>query len=99
MAGSTSPTHRGWASRSIPGSSASSWSTSGPSRCEFHALFSLTTTNEETDTMTSRRLIALAAASLAALLALPASAQEQVSLRVAYVQAPDHPHGLGIQKF
>lgn len=49
--------------------------------------------------MTSRRSIALAAAALAGLLSLPAVAQEQVSLRVAYVQAPDHPHGLGIQKF
>jgi len=49
--------------------------------------------------MTSRRSIALAAAALAGLLSLPAVAQEQVSLRVAYVQAPDHPHGLGIQRF
>jgi tripartite ATP-independent transporter DctP family solute receptor len=49
--------------------------------------------------MTSRRSIALAAAALAGLLAMPTLAQEQVSLRVAYVQAPDHPHGLGIQKF
>ncbi len=29
----------------------------------------------------------------------PALAQEPVSLRVAYVQAADHPHGLGIRKF
>jgi len=49
--------------------------------------------------MTSRRTIALAAAALAGWLAMPTLAQEQVSLRVAYVQAPDHPHGLGIQKF
>jgi len=49
--------------------------------------------------MTSRRSIALAAAALAGWLAMPTLAQEQVSLRVAYVQAPDHPHGLGIQKF
>mgnify|MGYP003529207645 CR=1 FL=1 len=34
-----------------------------------------------------------------ALVATLAPAQEPTSLRVAYVQAPDHPHGLGIQRF
>ena len=34
-----------------------------------------------------------------ALAASASPAQEQTSLRVAYVQAPDHPHGLGIQRF
>jgi tripartite ATP-independent transporter DctP family solute receptor len=45
-----------------------------------------------------RTLLSLAAAGLA-LAAVPAPAQEAVSLRVAYVQAPDHPHGLGIRRF
>ncbi len=49
--------------------------------------------------MPSRRILSLAAVAAAALLSLPALAQEQVSLRVAYVQAPDHPHGLGLNKF
>lgn len=53
--------------------------------------------------MASRRKLfsfTLAATALAAMAtAMPAAAQEPVSLRVAYVQAPDHPHGLGIQKF
>ena len=35
----------------------------------------------------------------AAMLALPAIAQDKTALRVSYVQAADHPHGLGIQKF
>lgn len=45
-----------------------------------------------------RTLLSLAAACLA-LAAGPAPAQEAVALRVAYVQAPDHPHGLGIRRF
>jgi len=49
--------------------------------------------------MRSRSLVSLAAAAWLAWGAAPALAQEPVSLRVAYVQAADHPHGLGIQKF
>lgn len=49
--------------------------------------------------MRSRSLVSLAAATWLAWGAAPALAQEPVSLRVAYVQAADHPHGLGIQKF
>ena len=49
--------------------------------------------------MRSRSLVPLAAAAWLAWGAAPALAQEPVSLRVAYVQAADHPHGLGIQKF
>lgn len=49
--------------------------------------------------MKSRTLLSLAAAALFGWGAAPALAQEPVSLRVAYVQAADHPHGLGIQKF
>ncbi|MDB5779302.1 MAG: transporter substrate-binding protein [Polaromonas sp.] len=51
--------------------------------------------------MKSRLLYTFTAAFLtaAAMVALPASAQEKTSLRVAYVQASDHPHGLGITKF
>ncbi len=50
--------------------------------------------------MKTRRLFTFAAATLAAaMMALPAAAQEKTSLRVAYVQAPDHPHGLGIARF
>ena len=49
--------------------------------------------------MRSRSLVSLAAATWLAWGAAPAVAQEPVSLRVAYVQAADHPHGLGIQKF
>jgi TRAP-type transport system periplasmic protein len=43
-------------------------------------------------------LSALAALGLA-LASATAPAQEPTALRVAYVQAPDHPHGLGIQRF
>lgn len=47
--------------------------------------------------MKSRHILAaLAAAALVA--AGPAVAQEK-TLRVAYVQKPDHPHGLGVQRF
>lgn len=49
--------------------------------------------------MRSRSFVSLAAGALLACLSAPALAQEAVSLRVAYVQAADHPHGLGIQKF
>ena len=49
--------------------------------------------------MKSRIFLSLAAAALITWLSAPARAQEPVSLRVAYVQATDHPHGLGIQKF
>lgn len=49
--------------------------------------------------MRSRSFVSLAAAVLLACVSVPALAQEPVSLRVAYVQAADHPHGLGIQKF
>ena len=52
--------------------------------------------------MKTRRFLTFTAATLAAAAAMtvpPAAAQEKTSLRVAYVQATDHPHGLGIQKF
>lgn len=49
--------------------------------------------------MRSRSFVSLAAAMLLACMSAPALTQEPVSLRVAYVQAADHPHGLGIQKF
>lgn len=49
--------------------------------------------------MRSRSFVSLAAAMLLACVSAPALTQEPVSLRVAYVQAADHPHGLGIQKF
>ncbi|WP_326541367.1 TRAP transporter substrate-binding protein [Pseudorhodoferax sp.] len=49
--------------------------------------------------MKTRTLLALAASALLGWTAGPALAQESVSLRVAYVQAPDHPHGLGIRRF
>jgi tripartite ATP-independent transporter DctP family solute receptor len=44
-------------------------------------------------------LIKLAAALGLAIASTLAPAQEPTLLRVAYVQAPDHPHGLGIQRF
>jgi TRAP-type transport system periplasmic protein len=44
-------------------------------------------------------LRSLVAAFGLALVATIAPAQEPTSLRVAYVQSPDHPHGLGIQRF
>jgi tripartite ATP-independent transporter DctP family solute receptor len=44
-------------------------------------------------------LRSLLAACGLALAAAAVPAQEATSLRVAYVQAPDHPHGLGIQRF
>lgn len=49
--------------------------------------------------MKSRTFLAVAATALLGWAAAPALAQEPVSLRVAYVQAPDHPHGLGIRRF
>lgn len=50
--------------------------------------------------MKFRKYITFASVILAAaMLIQPAAAQDKTSLRVAYVQAPDHPHGLGIQKF
>lgn len=50
--------------------------------------------------MTFKPLLSLTGALMAALLlAQPSLAQDKTSLRVSYVQAPDHPHGLGIQKF
>jgi tripartite ATP-independent transporter DctP family solute receptor len=44
-------------------------------------------------------LLKLAAALGLAIASTLAPAQEPTLLRVAYVQAPDHPHGLGIQRF
>ena len=44
-------------------------------------------------------LLTLAAALGLAIASTLAPAQEPTLLRVAYVQAPDHPHGLGIQRF
>jgi tripartite ATP-independent transporter DctP family solute receptor len=51
--------------------------------------------------MHTRTFLSLAAAAMLAwsVAPAPALAQEPVSLRVAYVQAADHPHGLGIRKF
>lgn len=49
--------------------------------------------------MHTRTFLSLAAAAMLGWAAAPALAQEPVSLRVAYVQAADHPHGLGIRKF
>ena len=50
--------------------------------------------------MKTRRHLTFAAAMLVAAMAtLPAAAQDKTSLRVAYVQAPDHPHGLGMTRF
>jgi tripartite ATP-independent transporter DctP family solute receptor len=53
--------------------------------------------------MHTRTFLSLAAAAVLGLASAtttaPARAQEPVSLRVAYVQAADHPHGLGIRKF
>ena len=48
--------------------------------------------------MNTRTFLSLAAAAPLGW-AAPALAQDPVSLRVAYVQAPDHPHGLGIRRF
>jgi len=49
--------------------------------------------------VTLQPLLKLAAALGFALASTLASAQEPTLLRVAYVQAPDHPHGLGVQRF
>jgi tripartite ATP-independent transporter DctP family solute receptor len=51
--------------------------------------------------MHTRTFLSLAAAAMLAwsVAPAPALAQDSVSLRVAYVQAADHPHGLGIRKF
>jgi tripartite ATP-independent transporter DctP family solute receptor len=51
--------------------------------------------------MHTRTFLSLAAAAILAwsVAPAPALAQDSVSLRVAYVQAADHPHGLGIRKF
>lgn len=53
--------------------------------------------------MNTKRHFTLAAvvlaSALATLTAMPAAAQDKTSLRVAYVQAPEHPHGLGMTRF
>jgi tripartite ATP-independent transporter DctP family solute receptor len=49
--------------------------------------------------MSLHSLRTLVAAFGVALTCAAASAQEPTSLRVAYVQASDHPHGLGVQRF
>jgi tripartite ATP-independent transporter DctP family solute receptor len=51
--------------------------------------------------MHTSTFLSLAAAAMLAwsVAPAPALAQDSVSLRVAYVQAADHPHGLGIRKF
>lgn len=43
-------------------------------------------------------IVAAALTAIALIAAGPASAQDK-TLRVAYVQKPDHPHGLGVQRF
>jgi TRAP-type transport system periplasmic protein len=45
------------------------------------------------------KLLVAVAAALTIALAGPAVAQEPKTLRVAFVQKPDHPHGLGVQRF
>ena len=49
--------------------------------------------------MNFHRFRSIAAGLGLALVATAGQAQEPTPLRVAYVQSPDHPHGLGIQRF